>query len=92
MSEVIICCKCGDTPRFSGDAYHLLFKKDTIPPVLSKERDINKFIDEHQKGNVAKYAKALTKGKEKYSVYFEYDEESNVVKSYNLLTGRRISL
>ena len=92
MSEVIICCKCSDTPRFSGDAYHLLFHKDEIPPILMREKDINNFIDEHEGGNVAKYVKALTKGKEKYSVYFEYDDWSNIVKSYNLLTGRRLSL
>lgn len=91
MSEVIICCSCSDTPKFSGDAYHLLFHKDTIPPILTREKDINKFVNEHQGGDVAKYVKAVTKGK-KYSVYFEYDEESNVVKSYNLLTGRRMNL
>lgn len=92
LNKFIICCKCGDTPSFSRDAFKLMFKNEKIPKIFLQpnlHRDIETFPKD---SNIYRYIKDVLIGnKDRFSYYFEIDAEGRVVEQYNLLSGKKVA-
>lgn len=91
--QVILCCKCGDTPQYSLDAFATLFPDTPEPDLIVGDMAITAFADALKPGTeVAEYTRGLSHNKEKFSLYFDIDDETgNLNQVVNLLTGRRVA-
>ncbi len=91
VNKFIICCKCGDMPSFSMTSFKLMFKDQKVPKIFLQpnlHRDIEQFPKE---SNIYRYIKdTLVGNKEKFSYYFEIDDEGRVTAQYNLVTGKKV--
>lgn len=90
MMEAIFCCKCGDMPKFSADAYQLLFPKTHTPEIWAGSDEIYKLYSD-SKGEMAEYLRPFVKSKGKFSYYIEYDTFGHIINLYDLKTGRRVA-
>ena len=90
--EIITCCACGNVPDYTEKSFKLVFPDKEMPKVYVGSSDIQKYAESlDQKMNITKYLLALARNKEKYSYYFEYSENGDLIAQYNLLNGRRIA-
>lgn len=93
MSKIIACCSCGNVPKFTETAFPTLFPGEKMPKIYEGINQIRKFAEKLPPDtNIAKYLLALARSKERYSYYFEYDDESgDVISQWNILKGRKVA-
>ena len=91
--RVILCCKCGDTPQYSLDAAATLFPDAPEPDLIVGDSAIAAFADTLDPATeAAQYVRGLSHSKEKFSLYFDIDDDTNsLTQVTNLLTGRRVA-
>lgn len=86
----IVCCNCGDTPRFSEEAYKILFPKKPTPNIYHNNKDIEGVMQQMTDHSPAwLYLRDLLESDKKYSYYMNVDKNGNINKLYNLITGRK---
>lgn len=85
----IFTCACKDQEIFVKEAYQLLFPNSPTPQIY-KGTNIYSIYEKYPNTNLATYAKALAKNKEKFAYYIETDENQDIIKQYNLKTGGRL--
>lgn len=91
--RVVLCCKCGDTPQYSLDAFATLFPDLPTPELVAGDSAIASFADTlAPSSEAANYVRGLSHNKEKFSLYFDIDDETGGLNQVtNLLTGRRVA-
>lgn len=91
VNKFIVCCKCGDTPSFSMTSFKLLLPDAKVPKIFLQpnlHRDIETFPKE---SNIYNYIKSnLVGNKERFSYYFEIDDDGRIVTQFNLLSGKKV--
>lgn len=87
--QAIFCCKCGNTPDFSRDAYQMLFPDATPPKVYAGKDEIYQLF-KASRGELAEYLRPFTNRKGKFSYFIEADGSGSIMNLYDLMTGRRI--
>lgn len=86
--EFIITCGCGDTDKFSEDAFQMLFPEEDLP------RIVHSFgVTKHKL--LRQVVNGLTEGKEKYAYLVSYGKAGIVgdreeVYVWDLLKGTRV--
>lgn len=98
--EFIVSCQCGDTPSYAKEMYRVLHKKCPIklpaddPRIIIKETEIERLQTELSSlpngGNAVDRIKALKRGKRKYAMFFQLEENGSIRCIYNLLTGNEV--
>lgn len=87
MRRYILCCSCFGLEKRAKEAFGLLTHGQEVLPDVIRGRDrIYKLA--LATGNA--HIKAISKLGGKYAFYLELDEDNNIAKEYNLLTGARI--
>lgn len=90
--KIIACCACRNVPDYTKKSFRMLFPDDDMPKVYVGSSDVQKIAESlDQNMNITKYLLALARSKEKYSYYFEYAENGDIIAQYNLLNGRRVA-
>ena len=91
-TEIVVCCTCKNVPDYTKKSFPIVFPEKKLPRMYVGGDEIRKLAESlPQFTNIAKYLLALARNKEKYSYYFEYDENGDIVAQYNLLNGRKVS-
>lgn len=90
MSGFIICCDCGDTPRYSVETYKIMGKTSKIPQVFTSDKAYLALRELPRGSNVFKFVETLMRGKGKYSFYLEYDDDGNVMRHWDLLKADKL--
>lgn len=90
MNKYIIHCKCGDTAKFSKDAFRILFPDEELPPMYGGREEIIKLAESLPDNNFSRYLKVLHNNRVKFTYYFEVGEDGNVIRQINLKTGARV--
>lgn len=90
MSDAVLTCKCGDTPKFAEESFSLLFPGLPTPKIVSGSAIPTVADALPAKSEAARYIRGLVSNKERYAVYLSWDPSGNILSAYNLLTGRRI--
>lgn len=90
QNKFILSCTCPDMPKFSREAFKILFPNDTVPEIYAGENKIYALADKFPNTNFGNYAKALAKNKEKFAYYFEISENGDVKTQINLKTGAKV--
>lgn len=91
VNKVIACCSCGGISDKSKAGFKLLFPDDELPEMVIGREKITDYSEKfYFDSQGARRLRALSKDYEKFSNYFEIDNDGTVVKQYDLLNGRRI--
>ncbi len=93
MREVIACCSCGNVPDYTKESFGLLFPDKETPTIYKGINEIRRFAEKMSPDfNISKYLLALARSKNKYSYYFEYNEETGeVISQWDILKGRKVA-
>lgn len=87
----IICCDCGDTPKFSEEAYKILFPKKNAPNIYHTEKDMKGVLQQMPEYSPAwLYVRDALESEHKYSYYINSDNNGNINEMYNLLSGKKV--
>ena len=90
--EIVACCTCKNVPDYTRKSFPIIFPDKKLPSMYVGGDEIRKLAESLSPStNIYKYLLALARNKEKYSYYFEYDENGDIVAQYNLLNGRKVS-
>lgn len=87
MRPLILCCSCHNMWKTAAEAYHQLFPTAPLPEIIRGRDRIYKLALETGNDHI----KAISKLGGKYAFYLELDESNNIIKEYNLITGKRIA-
>lgn len=90
MNGIILTCKCGDTPKFAEESFHLLFPDLPTPKPVSGSAISTVADSLSAKSEAARYIRGLIANKERYAIYLSWDLDGNILSAYNLLTGRKM--
>lgn len=89
MNEAILCCKCGQTPKYSEESFHLIKKNAPTPPIYAGSSQIAA-LKTPENSNIGKYVRSLVSNKGKFSYYMAWDADGMVTEQWDLLKGRRL--
>lgn len=91
MTELAVCCKCGQMDKFTADAFAILLPDRQFPELSVGSSRIKDTANSFQKDtNIYKYLMGLSRSKEKFSYYFVVDDNGNIVEQWNLKKGTRV--
>lgn len=85
--KYILCCTCFNMEKKAREAFSLLFPDEVSPEVVKGRDHISKLASSLKNDHV----KAISKLSGKYAYYVELDENNNITREYNLITGQRIA-
>ena len=88
--EVILVCRCGDSPRFAEQAYHLQFPDapaDYLPRVILGKDALRAFSESLPPGQAQRLVNNI---EGKFMYYLKYTPEGDVLHYQNLRDGRRL--
>ena len=85
MNSVILCCSCFGMKKKASEAFSLLFPNEILPTIILGRDNIYKFAN----ATGIDHIQAIAGLSGKYAYYIEMDGR-NILKEYNLLTGKRI--
>ena len=83
--KYILCCTCFNMEKKAREAFSLLFPNEVSPTVVKGKDRIYKLSQTLNNEHI----KAISKLSGKFAYYVELDDSNNIVKEYNLLTGKR---
>lgn len=89
-NKYILCCTCPGTPKFSEEAFKILYPNEEIPEIFSGRNNICTLADRYSGTNFGKYALSLAKLKNKFTYLFEVAENGDVITQINLKTGSKV--
>ena len=84
--KVILTCTCFNMKKKASSAFAMLFPKEVLPDIIKGRDRISKFAKEVGNDHIA----AISKLTGRFAYYVELDGQ-NIVKEYNLITGKRIA-
>lgn len=87
LCSIILCCDCPGIPQRAEAAAKI---HSFRPPAMYIGKNAISGIAPTLPEEVRKYAQALTRNKEKFAYYFEYNIDGHVTFKYNLLTGKEV--
>ena len=91
MHRVVVCCDCPGIPARARAAYAVKIKGE-LPDVVEGKNSICSMAERLPHGTpISEHIRALSKNKEKFAYYFEWEEDGTITKKYNLLTGRSVA-
>ena len=85
--KYILCCTCFNMEKKAREAFSLLFPDEVSPEVVKGRDHISKLASSLKNDHI----KSISKLGGKYSYYVELDENNNITREYNLMTGQRIA-
>lgn len=90
MPRAIICCDCpGVLPR--ARAAYTVHIKQPVPPIYEGRGAVSALADQLPQGTPSEqHIRALSRSKEKYAYYFEWDG-AQITRKFNLLTGKEVA-
>lgn len=90
MPRAIICCECpGILPR--AKAAYTVHMRQPVPPIYEGRGSVSALADTLSQGSlIEQHIRALSRSKEKYAYYFEWDDK-HIIKKFNLLTGKEVA-
>jgi len=93
MNEYIITCKCGGVDDKAAAGFSTLFPRAKMPKI-TRHQNIHKLLKTlPREWQFCMYVSDnLIKNKEKFAYYFLVDTDGSIIKIYNLLTGRRVTV
>lgn len=92
-NEVIVCCDCGDTPKYALSSYKILHYRATSTPVVLKTHPkVAEFAEKLPEGsNIRRYLMTLNPGKgKKFAYSLKWDEKGDIIEQYDLMTGNKL--
>lgn len=91
MNKAIMCCKCGQTPKYSEDSYKILFPKEKVPDIYAGDVKISDLLQKLKPStNIYIYVRSLIRTKDKFSYYMAWNNDGTIVEQWDLLKGRRV--
>lgn len=90
MANFIVCCDCPQMTQYCLDSYRIMAQSRTYPDIYLHSKTYALLHKLTIDTNVYEFVKNLLPGKKKYAYYIEYDDNGDVTKQWNLLTGKRI--
>ena len=85
MKKILV-CTCYDMSDKARIAYSTLFPKEEIPSIIKGKENIRKFGEEVGNDHVI----AISKLTGRFAYFLEI-EGGDIIKEYDLLTGKRIA-
>lgn len=86
MIRKILCCSCFRMDKKASEAFCILFPNEVLPDIIKGRDRIYKFAQSVDNEHI----KAISKLSGRFAFYVEVEGE-NIIKEYNLLTGKRLA-
>lgn len=86
MKTYILTCSCHNMSKRASEAFCLLYPTEVLPDIVKGRDRIYKLAKSLGNDHIL----AISKLGGKYAFYLELDENNNITKEYNLVTGARI--
>lgn len=90
MAKVILSCKCSGAPKYCESSFKSTFPDAPLPTFYlgGKAADLFEFLP--NPSEMRKQIEIILKKRGRYGFYYEYDEDGNVLKCWNLLKHKEV--
>ena len=84
-------CSCSGVKERATASFKILFPKEEAPEVYRGDAAILKVANKYPNTNVYGYLEAVSKMNGRFAYFVESDDKGDVIRNYNLLTGKKVA-